>query len=462
MESLPNILYVLLEDCGPQFGCYGEPLVRTPVLDRVAADGVRFDRAFSTSPVCSASRSALMTGCYQTFIRAHQHRTWPWRRRPLPLPVRHVCDWFREAGYYTCNLQPPPGERNGERSFGARGSGKLDLNFDYDRGSAYGPFDGIDWVDRPEGRPFFAHITITETHKGPGWEIARNEPRAGLVDPDKVRLPPYYPDHPVARDEFANYLDSVQLVDRYVGELLERLEREGLAGNTIVVISSDHGEALFRSKQFLYDRGLRIPLLVRFPDGRLAGTVDNRLVSGVDLLPTLLGFAACRLPAGATHGRDLFAGGAARDCIFAARDRMDLSIDRMRAVRTDRFKYIRNDLPGVPYMQANAYKEREYPTWNLVKQLAREKKLPPEATLFTAAEKPLEELYDLADDPHEVRNLAANPAHVATLKELRARIEQWERDYDPEPLYENAIENFRGYWGRYPEDPPVTKPDYGR
>lgn len=463
MASPPlNVLYVILEDCGPQFACYGEPLVRTPVLDRFAGQGVRFSRAFSTSPVCSASRSALMSGCYQTHVGAHQHRTWPWNRRPLVPPVRNMCDWFREAGYFTCNLQPPASEMESAPVHGSRGSGKVDVNFDYERTSPLAPFDGLDWKECPPDRPFFAHITIGETHKGPGWDVARQRPREELVDPAALDLPPYYPDHPVARDECANYLDAVQLVDGYVGELLARLEADGLAGNTVVVISSDHGECLFRSKQFLYDGGLRIPLLVRLPDGRAAGTVDDRLVSGVDILPTLLGFAGLQVPSEATQGRDLFDPSApARDCVFAARDRMDISIDRMRAVRTDRFKYIRNDLPAIPYMQHNAYKEREYPTWNLVKQLAAEGKLSPEAALLPAREKPMEELYDLEQDPHEVRNLAGDPAHGATLKELRLRLEEWGAKYDTHSRYENVVDNYRGYWGRFPEDPPCPKPSYG-
>lgn len=461
MSQRPNVLYVILEDCGADLACYGEPLVRTPHLDRFASSGIRFTHAYATSPVCSASRSALMTGCYQTAIGSHQHRTWPWKRRPLPHPVRHMCDWFRAAGYYTCNLRGTDEQRRGRQVHGADGHGKNDVNFLVEPRQPFAPFDGISWKGGAPGQPFFAHITISETHKGPGWTIARERPASERVDPDKVKLPPYYPDHPIARDEYANYLDAIQLVDTYVGELLARLEADGLADNTVVVISADHGQCLFRSKQFLYDGGLHIPLLVRFPDGRGAGTVDDRLVSGVDIAPTLLGFAGVRLPAGATHGYDLFAPDAsARDCVFAARDRMDLSVDRMRAVRTHRYKYIRNDLPAVPYMQANAYKEKNYPTWNLVKHLAAEGGLSPEAALFAAPVKPMEELYDVVEDPHEVRNLASDPAHASVLRELRQRVELWCAEYDPHPEFENVMDNYRGYWGHFPEDPKVPKPSY--
>jgi len=451
----PNILYILVEDIGPQLACYGEPLVRTPHMDALAAQGVRFAQAFATAPVCSASRSSLMTGAHQIFTGSHQHRTWAWRKRPLPPPVAHVCDWFRAAGYFTCNLKPAQVEAKGIRGMinGAKGAGKLDLNFTVTTPKAGDPFDGRDWTQRAPGQPFFAHITIMETHKMAGWKIARQQPAGELVDPARVRLPPYYPDHPVARDEYANYLDAIHLADGYVGEVLARLEAEGLARNTIVVLSSDHG-ALFRGKQFLYDGGLRIPLIVRFPDGRGAGSADDSLVSGVDLVPTLLGLAGFRIPAAATHGRDLFgAKSLAPECILAARDRMDESIDRMRAVRTARHKYIRNYLPAVPYMQANYYKERNYPTWNLVKELKCTGGLSPEAALFAAETKPIEELYDLAVDPHEVCNLAGDPAHAALLRELRGKLDKLLLGYDRAPEYEDPVDVFRGRWGRLPEEP---------
>lgn len=424
----PNILYVILEDSGPNFGCYGEPQVRTPRLDAFAKEGVRFTNAYATAPVCSVSRSALMTGNYPMAFGAENHRTAKADKKPLPEPMAHVAEWFRRAGYYTCNLRPEGGRG---RSNGAAGSGKLDLNFLVGGPRANDPFDGRDWQERATGQPFFAHLTITESHKGDGWLLARRRPAGELVDSNALKLPPYYPDHPVARDEYANYLDALRLVDGYFGEVLDRLQREGLDRNTIVVVSSDHGP-LFRGKQFLYDNGLHIPLIVRFPDGRGAGTVDDRLVGGIDIAPTMLGFADIRPPAGAMRGIDVLRE-PPQDHIFAERDRMDGTIDRMRAVRTARYKYIRNDMPGVPYMQRNGYKEKNYPTWNLVKQLHREGKLTPEADLFAAETKPAEELYDIQADPHEVRNLALDPAHKAELEKLRGLVSAWTTAEDRSP-----------------------------
>jgi N-sulfoglucosamine sulfohydrolase len=448
--SRPNVLYVILEDTGPNFGCYGEPLVRTPNIDRFASQGTRFTNAFCAAPVCSASRSALMTGRYQTNIGAHNHRTWDWHKKRLAAPASHICDWFRDAGYFTCNLQPPPGQRKDVN--GAAGAGKVDLNFHSNADDKSVFFDGYDWNQRKAGQPFFAHITIIETHKGKGWKIARQRPQSELVDPEKLKLGAYYPDSPIVRDEYANYLDAISLSDGYLGQLLGRLEAEGLAQNTVVVVSSDHGP-LFRGKQFLYDGGIHIPLMVRFPDGR-AGTVDDRFVSGIDIAPTLLGFAGVRPPTGAMQGQDIFGTSyIPRPHIFAARDRMDTSIDRMRAVRTREFKYIRNYLPGIPYMQHNEYKEKNYPTWNLVKDWAKQGKLTKEQSLFAAPEKPIEELFDVQADPDEVRNLAGDPKYRETLKRLRALIDRFVEENDRLVNFEDPVDVYRGYYGHLPEDP---------
>ena len=343
-SAQPNILFILAEDIGPHLGAYGTPLVRTPNLDQLAARGVRFTQAFTTAPVCSASRSAIMTGMYQTTIGAHQHRTWQWNKKPLPDGVRTITDYFRGAGYFTANLAPGPGKAKKAVTgtpgiTGSMGAGKTDFNF-LTEGP---PFDGYDWNQRQPGQPFFAQITINESHKGPGWTFARSKDAPiPHVDAAKVKLPPYYPDHPIAREEYANYLDAIALMDSYVGEVLARLEKDGLAENTIVVFIGDNGQCLFRSKQFLYDGGISIPLLIAWPDGRRAGTVDSQMISSIDISAAMLGFAGVK-PGPLFQGRDFLASAATpRAHIFAARDRMDESTDRMRAVRTPQWKYIRN------------------------------------------------------------------------------------------------------------------------
>ncbi len=459
----PNVLFILAEDIGPQLSCYGEPLIRTPHLDRLAARGTRFTHCFTTAPVCSASRSALMTGMYATSIGAHNHRTWPWRKQALPDGVFTLTDYFRAAGYFTCNCAPAQTKlrdpKTGERlPTAAAGSGKTDFNFVSEK-----PFDGFDWNQRSPGQPFFAQLTLNESHKGIGWPLARKTLGARCVPPERVKLPPYYPDHPVARDEYANYLDAIMLVDGYVGEIMARLEREGLATNTVVVFMGDNGQCLFRGKQFLYDGGIHVPLIVAWPDGRRAGDVDDRLVSGIDLTAILLGLAGIK-PGPVMQGRNLLDPAVEpRQHVFAARDRMDVSTDRMRCVRTHRWKYIRNFLPMVPYMQHNAYKERSYPTWSLVKSLAKQGGLSPAASLFAADRKPIEELYDTRADPHEVNNLAADPAHAPRLRELRALVDDWTvRTGDRGATMEDPLDIYRGYWGRLPDEDEAARPNRGK
>lgn len=459
MASRPNVLYIIMEDIGPQLGCYGEPLVQTPHVDNFASQGIRFTHCYSAAPVCSASRSSLMTGNYQTRIGAHQHRTLLAHKPTLQAPVRHISDWFREAGYFTCNLQPAV-HAKGEagQMNGPLGSGKIDLNFFNPGPEKNKFFDGIDWNQRKDGQPFFAHISILETHKGLGWVRARQQPKSELVNPDHVKLASFYPNTPTARDEYANYLDAIHLSDGYVGELLARLEREGLAHNTVVVLSADHGQCLFRSKEFLYDGGLHIPLMVRFPDGKGAGTVSHDFVSGIDIAPMLLGFAGIQPPAGAMQGRDPFGPTPAREYILAARDRMDTAMDRMRCVRTRKYKYIRNYLPGIAWMQTNPYKEEFYPTWNEVKALAAERPTPlnREQALFAAPEKPIEELFDLEADPDEVHNLARDKKYESTLTEMRSITDKFVAENDALVVYEDPLEVYRAFYRHLPEEAPDT------
>jgi N-sulfoglucosamine sulfohydrolase len=440
MPKQPNILWILSEDMSTELGCYGHPLVQTPNLDKMATEGTRFQNAFTTAPVCSASRSALATGMYQTAIGAHQHRTI--HKKPLEAPVRHFCDYLREAGYFTVLAAPPPGQRKGQGT-GAYGSGKTDYNFTVPK-----PFDASDWSARPAGKPFFAQLTIQESHKGVGWPLGRKlTPR---IDQSKLKLPPYYPDHPVAVDEYANYLEAVQLVDRYVGDVFARLEKEGLVENTLVFFMGDNGTCLFRSKQFLYDGGIHVPLLVRGP-GIRAGAIRDDLVSGIDVTAAVLGAAGVPVPRH-FHGRDLLAEDhRRREMIFAARDRCDTATERMRCVRDSRYKYIRNFLPAIPYMQSNPYKEKEYPTWNLVKQLHREGKLNAVQSLFAADHKPVEELYDLQSDPHEVRNLAANSAQQDRLLSMRKTLDAWIAETgDKGYIMEDPVEIHGSYFGGKP------------
>jgi N-sulfoglucosamine sulfohydrolase len=426
----PNILWILAEDMSPNLGCYGEPLIKTPNLDKLASEGIRFTHAHTTAPVCSASRSALVTGMYQTSCGTHNHRTFD--KKPLPDGIKPITHYLMQAGYFTCNL----GDKKIKPS-GSKGSGKTDFNFSIDK-----VYDGVDWTERKEGQPFFATISLQESHKGYGWELAQKQKY--IVDPTKVKLPPYYPDHKIARDEYANYLNATMLVDTYVGELMSRLETEGLAKNTVVIFMGDNGQCLFRGKQFLYDGGTSVPLIVRYPDKRYSGKVEDKFVLGIDISAAILGLAGITSPTH-LHGKDfLNSKTPERDFIITARDRCDIAIERMRCVRTKEFSYIRNFMPGIPYMQRNPYKERDYPTWNLVKELNKKGELTKEQALFAADGKPIEELYNLKNDPNELSNLANQKDYNEKLLEMRIILNNWIKESgdmgatfeDPVPVYE--------------------------
>jgi N-sulfoglucosamine sulfohydrolase len=415
----PNILWLVAEDFGPELGCYGTAQVWTPNLDRLAAGGVRYTRAYTTAPVCSASRSAFMTGMYQTTIGAHNHRSHRDDGYRLPAGVRLITERMRDAGYFTANVRSMPA------SFGFSGTGKTDWNFTHDGK----PFDSDRWADLKGHQPFFAQVNFQETHR------AFHAPKR--ADPDKVAIPPYYPDHPVTRRDWAAYLDAASELDRKVGLILDQLETEGLAGNTVVVFMGDHGQAHVRGKQFCYEEGLHIPLIIRWPDGVAPpaglhpGRVDDRLIEAIDLAPTFLALAGVAKPEG-MQGR-VFLGDRAeapRQYAFGARDRCDETVFRLRTVRDARHRYIRNFTPDRPFLQRNAYKEESYPVWNLLKELDARGELTSVQKVLTAPTMPAEELYDLDVDPHEIHNLADSetPIHRAALARLRGELERWVED----------------------------------
>ncbi len=412
----PNFLWLIAEDFGPELACYGTKQVTSPNIDGLAAKGMRYTRAYTTAPVCSASRSAFMTGMFQTTIGAHNHRSHRDDGYQLPAGVKVVTEWFRDAGYFTANVRDLP------ESFGFKGSGKTDWNFT----PPEKPFDSAKWDDLKSNQPFVAQINFQETH--------RKFHAPAKADPAKVEIPPYYPDHAVTRGDWAQYLDAASELDRKVGLILEQLRADGLEGNTVVIFTADHGQAHVRGKQFCYEEGLHVPLIVRWPErlaapaGYQPGTVTDRFVQSIDIAPTILALGGAAKPAG-MQGQ-VFLGDrseAPRTHVFGARDRCDETVFRFRTVRDDGYRYIRNFTPERPFLQKNDYKERSYPVWNLLKELHAAGKLTPEQAVLCQPTMPAEELYDLRADPHEIRNLAssADPVHQAKLKELRGVLETW-------------------------------------
>lgn len=411
-KERPNILWIITEDICPELGCYNYPLVRTPNLDAFAKRGARYTNAFATGPVCSASRSAMITGMYQTSIGAHNHRSHRTDGYKLPSPVQPITEYFRQAGYYTSN--------GSVTEKGITGPGKTDYNFNTDKKI----FDGTDWKNRKEGQPFFAELMISVTHRGPVWKgVVQNHKLQ--INPDQVVLPAYYPNVPEAREDWATYLESIQLMDTYFGKIMQMLKEEGLTENTLVVFQSDHGRCMVRDKQFIYDGGLRIPLLVSWPGHIKEGQVIDDLISAIDVSATLMKVAGITLPAH-IEGRPFMGRGVKkRDFIIGARDRMDETVDMMRCVRTRQFKYIKNYLPDKPYMQPNKYKETEYPVWNIMKEMYASGTLTPAQAKFCAPTKPAEELYDIVADPDELINLAGSVKHKNTLQQMKGILENW-------------------------------------
>ena len=406
----PNILWIIAEDFSPQLGCYGDKLVSTPNIDRLASEGVRYTQACVTAPICSIARSALMTGRYQTAIGCHNHRSHRVDGYKLPEGVGIFTDLFRAAGYHTSNLHNSP----------VGGTGKTDFNFNLDQE----PFDGKDWTERAEGQPFYAQINFSETHRA-----FKTHPKP--IDPAKVELPPYYPDHPAVRKDWAMYLEDTQHLDDNVGKVLQRLEDEGLAEDTIVFFFGDHGRAMPRAKQFLYEGGMVIPLIVRVPEkfrpaDWTPGSTNEALISHIDITATSL--ALCGIERPANYDAQVFIGPAAappRTVQFAARDRADETVDRIRAARTAEWKYIRNYHPERPYTQPNHYTDTSYPSLQVMRQLKAEGKLTAAQQPFMADTRPPEELYDLQADPFELSNLAADETQRAKLDEMRGQLDTW-------------------------------------
>lgn len=399
----PNILWLISEDTSPDLACYGNPIVKTPNFDRLASQGIRFTNAFASSPVCSPSRSAFNSGMYQTSIGVHQHRTW--KKKPLLEPFKVVADYFREAGYYTTNCAGVNRDR----------SGKTDWNFTLDHET----FDGTDWRARKPGQPFFAQVNLRLTHRK--FVHDKKNP----VNPDDVRVPPYYPDHPLTRRDWADYLESIQVLDGHVSRILKWLEKEEIEDDTIVFYFGDHGRPHLWAKQWLYEGGIRVPLIVRWPGHIKQGVANDDLISLIDIAPTSLALAGIKIPGHMQGRRFLSTDKKGRNYIFAARDRCDETVDRIRCVRSKRFKYIRNFMPDLPYSQYNAYKTNQYPVLPLIQVMHERGELNEAQSRFMSSKKPEEELYDLLSDPYELHNLAEDQNYQNILKEFRLRLENW-------------------------------------
>jgi len=399
-----NILWVSCEDTSPDLGCYGDAYARTPNIDRLATQGLRYTHAFSTYGVCAPCRSSIITAMYPASIGT-QHM----RSQGVPPPeVRCFTESLRAAGYYCTN----------------------NVKTDYNFAAPLTAWDEVSnkahWRNRPAGAPFFAVMNFVVSHesqvRAPEEVYRRNTARLTpdqFHDPAKAVLPPYYPDTPLVRKDWARLHDNITAMDYMVGDTLRQLEEDGLADSTIVFFWGDHGRGLPRAKRWVYDSGTRVPLIVRWPGQIAPGTVTDRLVSLMDLGPTAISLAGVPVPRH-MHGQAFMGPHSARprEHVFMARDRMDETYDIIRSVRDKRFRYIRNYQPGKPYAQYISYMD-EMPTLREMRRLNAAGKLEGAQKLFFRPEKPVEELFDSANDPHEVNDLAGDPKYAAELTRLR-------------------------------------------
>ena len=405
----PNIVWIVAEDISPDLGCYGHPDAITPNLDKLAAQGAKFTRAFSHAPVCAPTRSGIISGQYPTTLGSHHMRSKLVKAPPL------FTDGLRKAGY---TVYWP---------------GKTDFNFDVPKGWV----DSVaDWTKKPDvlKPPFFAYININVTHESQArathFQYAKNTARlkpGERHDPAKVKLPPYYPDTVPVRDCVATYHDNITALDYTVGDILKTLDDHKLSDNTVVVFFGDHGAGLSRGKRWPYDSGLRVPMLVRWPGQVKPGSVRDDLTCFLDLAPTMLTLASAPVP-DYMVGR-VFIGPKTQPApqyVFGARDRMDETYDRIRTVRGERYRYIRNFHPELPYMQYINYMD-EMPIMREWRRLAFEGKLNKTQMLFMSRTKPKEELYDLEKDPYEIHNLAdSSDAEVQKAKrQMSDALDKW-------------------------------------
>jgi arylsulfatase A-like enzyme len=408
----PNIVWIMAEDISTELACYGHPAVKTPNLDNMAQQGIRYTNAFCTAPSCTPSRNAMMTGVYQTRTDTQDQR-----RRGVILPegMKPITHLLRKAGYYT--------------ALGCGYTDKTDLNFEVNR-----LFDGQDWRTRKKDQPFFAQITLYETHrlKESRWDRIRRQ-SSHPVDPESVELPPYFPDHPICREDWAMYLDAMEYVDSHVGKILKRLDDEGIAGNTMVIFSGDNGRCHLRGKCWLYEGGIHVPLIIRWPGNLKPGIVNEDMVSMIDISATILDVAEVELPEYLDGHPILGSRARKREHIFAARDLIDEVMDHIRCVRTKRFKYIRNYNPENGYRECR-YVRKHRPMLAVIKELEAQGKLTKAQQVILAKTKPKEELYDLKADPQELTNLAQSPQHKEILKKLNALMDSWIKDTQDQGL----------------------------
>ncbi len=417
LAAQPNFLWIVAEDLSPYLAAYGDSTVSTPNLDRLSSEGVTYTNMYSVSGVCAPSRFSIATGIYTTSGKAQHMRTTmrpeyhevtgipPYEAVPPP-SVRFMSEVLRQRGYYATN--------NAKQDYQLRAPVTA-----WDESSRR-----AHWRNRPAGKPFFSVFNFGVTHESQVWARANDTLR---VPPDfEVPVPPYLPNTEPALRDIRRVYSNLKLLDEQVGQLLAQLDEDGLTDETIIVFYADHGGPLPRQKRQLYDSGLHVPLMIRFPDAQLGGARDDQLISFVDLAPTTFSLAGLPLPA-YLEGQAFLGpmqAAAPRRYIHAAADRFDAIYDTKRAVRDKRYKYIRNLQPDRGYYLAVTYRE-QMATMQELLRLRDEAGLNAAQAQWFRPSKVEEELFDTFEDPHEMHSIAADSAYADKLVELREELDRW-------------------------------------
>lgn len=440
-DGKPNILWILIEDASCHISCYGEKAIQTPNIDALATEGVRFEQAFITAPVCSPARSAFVTGMYQTTSCSHNHRSQVrdgkgggnsdyFESYNLPAEIPIASKLFEAAGYYTTNEKI-----DGE-------TGKQDYNFVEEN-----IYSGTTWKASPDGVPFFTQIQL---HGG------KNRKR--LADTENFELPPYYFEDELMREDWKRYLGSWLDTDLELEQIVADLKAAGVYDNTLIFFLTDHGISHLRGKQFVYDEGVKIPLIVKFPKSELKATVRKDLVKQIDILPSSLAYAGIPIP-GNIQGVDIFANQYKKQkYVISTRDRCDETTEIIRSVRTPEYRYIRNFLSYLPHAQRNQYKDGKEISKHM-RVLFENGELNELQSRYYQPNRPTEELYDVVNDPHQINNLASISKYKKKLDELRIVLYNWmDETNDPGLIPEPWLEELgKKYGNKYTA---MKQPEY--
>lgn len=441
----PNILLLMAEDMSDRVGAFGDKVAVTPNLDQLATESVRYPNTFTTAGVCAPSRAGHITGMHQISFGGQHMRTSTYPEgsyKAVPPPeVKAYPELLRAAGYYTYTTLKLDYQFSGGQS----GSGPFTIW--NDEGS------NTHWRNREPGQPFYALVNLQVTHESGVFTPLGHWPnsfmhfvmqvmRAWVIDlpevrddvsPDSIVVPPYYPDTPTVRSDMARHYNNIAAMDRQVAEILAQLKEDGLEESTIVIWTTDHGDGLPRAKRELYDSGIKVPMIIRWPEayrpeGVVPGSLDERLISFVDFAPTVLKLAGVESPE-YLQGQDFSnPQGEVREYIFASRDRIDSVEDRQRAVRDHRYKYIRSWYPeqaGGHHLTYRDSMDMMLELWALLEAGS----LNDEQLLWFSA--PGEErLFDTWNDPFEMKDLAKDLAMAPVLARLRTALGDWQARVD--------------------------------